>query len=201
MSNRIQQALDYFLGTGNYTREQAAGIVGNLVGESNLDPRAVGDSGSSFGIAQWRGKRLDDFRRVFGKDISQSSFEEQLQFVQWELQNTEKSAYNALLGENTIAGAVRAFMKKFERPKDDSSLGARVNAANQAANGGGGSTSSSSSSIGDKITSAITPDWIERLLNGETAKRWAGVIIGIILIGLAIAAFVFSDKVKEITDV
>lgn len=198
MSNRVQQAMDYFLSTGKYTVAQAAGIVGNLVGESQLDPNAVGDNGSSFGIAQWRGSRLANFKKVFGKDISQSTFEEQLQFVQWELQNTEKGAFEALLGENTIAGAVRAFMKKFERPANDSSLGARTNAANAAANGSGTVASGNSSSFTDKVTSALTPDWIERLLNGETAKRWAGVVIGIILIGLAIAAFVFSDKVKEV---
>lgn len=45
---------------------------------------------------------------------------------------------------------------------------------------------------------ALTPDWLRNLLNGHTAARWTAVIIGIILIGLAIAAFVLlrGDDLK-----
>ena len=44
-------AFDYFLGKG-LTAVQAAGIVGNLMQESNVDPTAVQPGGPGRGIAQ-----------------------------------------------------------------------------------------------------------------------------------------------------
>jgi hypothetical protein len=47
MRPEVQTALDFFVGHG-WTREQSAGIVANLVAESNLNPEAVGDGGQAF---------------------------------------------------------------------------------------------------------------------------------------------------------
>ena len=47
-----QQAIDFFMSKG-LSRAQAAGIAGNLLYESGFNPSAVGDGGTSFGIAQW----------------------------------------------------------------------------------------------------------------------------------------------------
>ena len=62
-----------------------------------------------------------------------------------------------------------------------------------------GDSSSSSSSLSGAIASAITPTWVQNLLSGHTAARWTSVVIGIILIGLAIAAFVLlrGDDLKQ----
>ena len=51
----------------------------------------------------------------------------------------------------------------------------------------------------DAVKSAVTPDWVINLLNGRTAARWTSVIIGIILIAIAIAAFTFlsGQNVKD----
>ena len=86
-----RDALQYFVSKG-WTTEQAAGIVGNLQAESGRDLQidAVGDGGKAYGIAQWHPDRQAMFSRVFGKDIRQSTLGEQLAFVQWELENTEK---------------------------------------------------------------------------------------------------------------
>src|SRR5260221_12348293 len=45
-------AFDYFLGKG-LTAVQAAGIIGNLMQESNVDPTAAQPGGPGRGIAQW----------------------------------------------------------------------------------------------------------------------------------------------------
>ena len=86
-----QEALRYFLDKG-YSSEQASGIVSNLIAESGLDHQIKGDSGKAHGIAQWHPDRRGIFERVFGKPFSQSSFKDQLDFVDWELNNTEKRA-------------------------------------------------------------------------------------------------------------
>nr|WP_241877958.1 phage tail tip lysozyme [Psychrobacter sp. PraFG1]UNK04363.1 phage tail tip lysozyme [Psychrobacter sp. PraFG1] len=89
-SNYQDKAISYFMGQG-WTKQQAIGIVANLHKESGgFDPNVIsgkrlGDSGQAYGIAQWHPPRQQDFKRVFGKDIRQSTFEEQLKFVQWEL--------------------------------------------------------------------------------------------------------------------
>jgi hypothetical protein len=50
----------------------AAGVVGNLRAESNLDPtNATGDNGTAFGLAQWRGPRFAALQQMAaqqGKD-------------------------------------------------------------------------------------------------------------------------------------
>lgn len=48
---RAKQGIDYLVDKG-LTREQAAGILGNLMQESNLDTKILGDSGTSIGLAQ-----------------------------------------------------------------------------------------------------------------------------------------------------
>jgi len=70
---------------------------------------------------------------------------------------------------------------------------------------GGNPASASSapaSSVGgvvSSVTDALTPNWLRDLLNGHTAARWVSVLIGIILIGLAIAAFTLtSDTGKQV---
>lgn len=195
MANRFDEAVSYFQQSLGLTLEQARGIVGNLVGESNLDPKAVGDGGLAYGVAQWHPDRQANFKKAFGIDIRNSTFQQQLEFVRWELLNTEKKAFEALLGENTIAGAVKSFMKKYERPANMSSYQSRLDAATK---GVPDNASVGQPTITDKITSAVTPDWLENLLNGKTAARWASVVIGIILIGLAIAAFVLKDNISNV---
>lgn len=121
-SENAEKAIAFFMSSegGSYTREQAAGIVGNLQGESgkNLNPSAVGDSGNAYGIAQWNQKvspdRVANFRKVIGTDLRNSTFEQQLKFIAWELQNTEKSAGSKLRAANDIESATVA-MSQYER--------------------------------------------------------------------------------------
>jgi len=111
-----QQAVEFFVSM-NWTGEQASGIVANLEAESNLNPSASGDSGTAWGIAQWRGERQANFEALFGKPIQQSSFEEQLAFVHAELQRAEKRAGDALAACTTAAEAADTICRLYERPK------------------------------------------------------------------------------------
>jgi hypothetical protein len=111
------QAMQYFMSQG-WTKEQAAGIVGNLQAESgaNLDSNAVGDGGRAYGIAQWHADRQANFtnKAKYGK-IAGSSFEDQLKFVQWELNNTESAAGKALKSARTPQEAAEIIDRLYER--------------------------------------------------------------------------------------
>ncbi len=92
-SDRARIALEFFIDKG-WTREQAAGIVGNLQAETgvNLKHNIWGDKETAYGIAQWRSDRQKSFRNLFNKDITKSSFQEQLEFVNWEINNSQNVA-------------------------------------------------------------------------------------------------------------
>jgi peptidoglycan hydrolase-like protein with peptidoglycan-binding domain len=115
-AKNTKDAVKYFISKG-WSPEQAAGIVGNLQAESGRDLQidAVGDKGRAYGIAQWHPDRQQLFRKAFGKDIRQSSLGEQLAFVQWELENTEKKAASMLSTARTAEEAAIIFDKHYER--------------------------------------------------------------------------------------
>lgn len=98
----------------NLTKEQAAGVAGNIHVESQgFNPRAVGDGGAALGLAQWH----PDRRR--GLDILNMSYEDQVSYLIKELQ-TEKT-FNARGGLNKLrqlktASEAAAFIdKNYER--------------------------------------------------------------------------------------
>lgn len=127
---RIDQAIAYFEGQG-WSRAQAVGIVANLDAESGMDPNInqIG-GGPGYGLAQWEGPRQADFREWAGKDIRQSSFAEQLEFIQWELNNTEAAAGRALRGADDPGEAASIVTRRYERPAD--SAGEAVRRADRA---------------------------------------------------------------------
>jgi hypothetical protein len=115
-SDRAAYAFQYFKSKG-WTDAQAAGLVGNLMAESGqgLDSNARGDGGRAYGIAQWHPDRQANFQRAFGKSIFESTFEEQVAFVQWELDNTETKAANRLRSTNDAATAAAIVDQHYER--------------------------------------------------------------------------------------
>jgi hypothetical protein len=121
--------MKFFMSAG-WSKEQAAGIVGNLQTESgkNLDINAVGDGGKAKGIAQWHPDRQAKFKEVMGKDIGQSTLEDQLKFVDWELKNTERTAGEKLRQAKNAAQAAQIVDKQYERSSGEA-LGNRMASA------------------------------------------------------------------------
>lgn len=106
----------HFLVTKGWTQMQAAAIIGNLTAESYMNPETPrGDDGSAMGLAQWRGDRLVKFQEIIGKHCEDSSLEEQLSFVNWELNNTNKKAGNLLRKAPDLEIAVGVIDKYYER--------------------------------------------------------------------------------------
>lgn len=111
-----QQAIDFFIAKG-LTRAQAAGIAGNLLYESGFDPNAVGDGGTSFGIAQWHQGRGDAMKSwTAANGYSSTSFKGQLEFLWHELNNSESYALGKLRATGSAYDAGMAFQRYFERP-------------------------------------------------------------------------------------
>lgn len=110
--------LNFFMGLG-WTKAQAAGIVANLQHESAFNPRATGDGGKAYGLAQWHPNRQADFKKWSGKDIQGSSAEEQMAFVNYELtQGAEQKAGALLRASDNARQAGQVMSRNYERPMD-----------------------------------------------------------------------------------
>lgn len=124
LSGNAKIAFEYYVSQG-MSPVQAAGIVGNLQGESGqgLNPAAVNpgdgrDGSDSIGIGQWnsgRAQALKDF--AASKGTSWNDLNTQLEFLHNELKGPERAAYDRLLAAKTPEEAGTA-MLAFERPKD-----------------------------------------------------------------------------------
>lgn len=111
-----QQAIAFFMSKG-LTRAQAAGIAGNMLYESGFNPSAVGDGGTSFGVAQWhngRGAAMKQWTVAHG--YSSTSFKGQLEFLWHELNHSESNALSKLRATTTPYDAGMSFCRYFERP-------------------------------------------------------------------------------------
>jgi hypothetical protein len=89
-SPRVKEAMDILASLG-YSAAQASGIIGNLYAESGLNPGAANASGH-YGVAQWDTGRQLAFLRKYGHAMQGSSLREQLEFLDFELHNSEQAA-------------------------------------------------------------------------------------------------------------
>lgn len=158
-TGRPEEAQAFFESKG-WSPEQAAGIVGNLVVESGLKTDAVGDGGRAYGIAQWHPDRQARFKEVYGKDIRQSSFPEQLEFVNWELNNSEAAAGNRLRNATSAEDAAAIVDQYYERSAGIHRQQRMANASSIMAGdfsnlqGGGGGSSGGAGSVAGRVASA-----------------------------------------------
>ena len=97
----------------------AAGLAGNFMQESgpNINTGAVGDNGNSFGAGQWNGPRrrqLTAFAQERGLELT--DLDTQLEFSWWEMNNTESSAWEAIMATQTVDEAARVASERYWRP-------------------------------------------------------------------------------------
>lgn len=101
----------------------AQGVTARLNGESRLDPGinevspTVAGSRGGFGLAQWTGprrKQLEAFAADKGVPVNDP--EMQLDFLMWENANTEKGAWQKVLGAQDAVQAAEFFTNHWERP-------------------------------------------------------------------------------------
>lgn len=117
MNMNAQYAMNRLVGMG-YAPHQAAGIVGNLLQESGVNPSVPpGDGGRSHGIAQWNGSRLQALQGFAAQNKSDwQNLDTQLNFLHNELNTTESNAGQALRQAPDVRSATLA-MAGYERPQ------------------------------------------------------------------------------------
>lgn len=92
-------AMDFFMRRLDLTREQAAGIVANLIQESALRPKA--QNNGAIGIAQWRGSRQREVLDLYNTEhpdntyssILDAPLDAQLEMVSLELTKGNKKTF------------------------------------------------------------------------------------------------------------
>lgn len=121
-SDKEGAAMSFFMSKG-WTKEQAAGIVGNLIQESGLNTGARNagdgaDGSDSIGIAQWNAERAAAYKKFAadqGKPVG--DLQTQLAFVDQELRTTHRGAGDKLKNAKTATEAAAAVVTDYERPK------------------------------------------------------------------------------------
>lgn len=100
---RARQAVDYFVNKG-LTREQAAGLVGNLMRESGMNIGATNPNSGAYGLSQWLGSRKT---RLFKRYGYHPTFEQQLDYIWDELNTSHRRGLQMLRASKTVDDAAR----------------------------------------------------------------------------------------------
>lgn len=116
------------------TREQAAGVVGNLHHESggfsSMQEKNPLSGRGGYGYAQWTGKRREAFEKWSALNgLGVSSYEANYGFLSHELNTSHKSVLNHLRGSGSVADATSIFANEYEVP-GVMAMGSRLSAAN-----------------------------------------------------------------------
>ncbi len=106
-----------FLKNKGLSDEQASGIAGNLFIESGFKTDALGDNGTSYGLAQWHEERWDRLKEfIRQKDYDINSIEGQMEYLWWELTGPYSSVLDELKKSYTPADSATIFASKYEKP-------------------------------------------------------------------------------------
>jgi hypothetical protein len=109
-SSNAQKAYNFLLAKG-LTDFQAAGVVGNFVQESHVDPTTAGG-----GIAQWIGSRWTALTALAKQENKPTSdLGVQLDYLWQELTGPEAGSLSALRASTDVVSAATAFQTSFER--------------------------------------------------------------------------------------
>jgi len=116
ITNSGKYIIDFFINKG-LSKEQSAGIAGNLKKESNFKTNVWGDNNTSYGVGQWRNERKDNLINFAkGNNLDSSKLDTQLEFIWYELNTTHKNALASLKQTSSPEDAAFIFADKYERP-------------------------------------------------------------------------------------
>ena len=142
-----EQSVASSLGSIGLSAPVIAGFLGNFRAEGGYGG-AEGDGGTAGGIAQWRGPRREQFRTIIGKDPTQATPEEQMRFVEWELNNPTHPSVgmtvqqrDAILNAESPEQAAELIDRYYER-SNGQHRSRRVSAAREAFSSLGGGSGS-----------------------------------------------------------
>lgn len=100
-----------------FTASAAAGVVGNLVQESGLRTDAIGDNGTSGGLAQWHNERWEKLKRFAaarGKDWT--DLDTQIEFLAEEMRTSYADTYAKMQSAELPEIASQIMTDEYEKP-------------------------------------------------------------------------------------
>lgn len=100
-----------------FTASAAAGVVGNLVQESGLRTDAIGDNGTSGGLAQWHNERWEALKRFAaarGKDWT--DLDTQIEFLAKEMHTSYADTYAKMQSAELPEIAGQIMTDEYEKP-------------------------------------------------------------------------------------
>lgn len=100
-----------------FTASAAAGVVGNLVQESGLRTDAIGDNGTSGGLAQWHNERWEALKRFAaarGKDWT--DLDTQIEFLAEEMRTSYAETYAKMQHAELPEIAGQIMTDEYEKP-------------------------------------------------------------------------------------
>ncbi|MDY6148959.1 MAG: phage tail tip lysozyme [Porphyromonas sp.] len=112
-SKYIQQKL---IGMG-FSPAAAAGVVGNLVQESGLRTNAIGDNGTSGGLAQWHNERWEALKRfAAARGQDWTDLDTQIEFLAREMRTSYAGTYAKMQDAELPEIAGQIMTDEYERP-------------------------------------------------------------------------------------
>ena len=111
---------------------QISGVIGSLSGESgkHLDTKAIGDNGTSVGIAQWHKTRKNSLINFSKKNnLDYTTGAAQVKYLRHELETTHKHVLDKMLKTTTVEDATKVWTNVFEIPSTAAyrnSIGKRI---------------------------------------------------------------------------
>ncbi len=120
-SEAVQEIYQYLREKSGLNHAAACGVLANIHLESNFDPTAVGDGGTSLGLCQWHLERCSSLMSYCAaNELDYCTIEGQMEYLQHELESFYPHVLNYLLEvEDTAEGAYDAaqfWCLKFEMP-------------------------------------------------------------------------------------
>lgn len=100
-----------------FTASAAAGVVGNLIQESGLRTDAIGDNGTSGGLAQWHNERWEALKRFAaarGKDWT--DLDTQIEFLAEEMRTSYADTYAKMQSAELPEIAGQIMTDEYEKP-------------------------------------------------------------------------------------
>ena len=100
-----------------FTASAAAGVVGNLVQESGLRTDAIGDDGTSGGLAQWHNERLDALKRfAAARGKKWTDLDTQIEFLAEEMRTSYADTYAKMQSAELPEIAGQIMTDEYEKP-------------------------------------------------------------------------------------
>lgn len=147
-----------------FTASAAAGVVGNLVQESGLRTDAIGDNGTSGGLAQWHNERLDALKRfAAARGKKWTDLDTQIEFLAEEMRTSYADTYAKMQSAELPEIAGQIMTDEYEIPDPASAnyaqRQANARAAYEAMQSGNKQTSADAShgGAGGSYDSLVSP--------------------------------------------